>query len=204
MSLFKLAAKLLVLFCVFFSASPLLADSYQLNPANSKISFQFYHYLSDKEKISGSFPQFELDIALDDSQEIEFLAINIFTKTVRSKNNATNSLLKEKKFFDTETYNKITFRSESVENLSKVSWVTGELNIKDIYKKVILKLHKRKTTSTRSFEESYSFSGKLLLNPKDFELNKKNMQTTGQENTKQITSENLLELFFKIEVFRPF
>ena len=204
MSLFKLAAKLLVLFCVFFSASPLLADSYQLNPANSKISFQFYHYLSDKEKISGSFPQFELDIALDDSQEIEFLAINIFTKTVHSKNNATNSLLKEKKFFDTETYNKITFRSESVENLSKVSWVTGELNIKDIYKKVILKLHKRKTTSTRSFEDTYIFSGKLLLNPKDFELNKKNMQTTGQENTKQITSENLLELFFKIEVFRPF
>ena len=95
MSLFKLAAKLLVLFCVFFSASPLLADSYQLNPANSKISFQFYHYLSDKEKISGSFPQFELDIALDDSQEIEFLAINILQKQCTVK--ITQQILYSKK-----------------------------------------------------------------------------------------------------------
>ena len=30
------------------------------------------------------------------------------------------------------------------------------------------------------------------------------MRATGQKKIKQITSENLLELFFKIEVFRPF
>ena len=120
------------------------------------------------------------------------------------KNGKTDLLLKEN-FFDAQKYEQITLESESVENLSNVSWVTGELNIKDNVHKVILKLYKKKIATTRSFEDAYIFSGKLLLNPEDFELNKKNMQTTGQKNTKQaVTSENLLELFFKIEVFRPF
>ena len=207
MSPFRIFARLLVLFIVFFSTvfffnPAVFADSYQLNPESSQIDFQFYH-LNSKEKIKGTFTNFEIDISLDNSKEIEFLNITIDAARVIGKNGKTDLLLKEK-FFDTEMYNKITFRSESIENLSRVSWVTGELNIKDNVRKVILKLYKKKIATTRSFEESYTFSGKLLLNPEDFELNKKNMQTTGQKNTQQIASENLLELFFKIEVFRPF
>ena len=94
------------------------------------------------------------------------------------KNGKTDLLLKEN-FFAAQRYEQITLESESIENLSQVSWVTGELNIKDNVRKVILKLYKKKIATTRSFEESYTFSGKLLLNPEDFELNKKNMQTTG-------------------------
>ena len=211
MSLFRISARIpakllarfiIFFFAVFFFSPAVFADSYQLNLEGSQINFQFYH-LNSKEKIKGTFTNFEIDIALDSSKEIEFLNITIDVAGVIGKNGKTDLLLKEN-FFDAQKYEQITLESESVENLSNVSWVTGELNIKDNVHKVILKLYKKKIATTRSFEDAYIFSGKLLLNPEDFELNKKNMQTTGQKNTKQITSENLLELFFKIEVFRPF
>ena len=171
MSPFRIFARLLVLFIVFFSTvfffnPAVFADSYQLNPESSQIDFQFYH-LNSKEKIKGTFTNFEIDISLDNSKEIEFLNITIDAARVIGKNGKTDLLLKEK-FFDTEMYNKITFRSESIENLSRVSWVTGELNIKDNVRKVILKLYKKKIATTRSFEESYTFSGKII--PKDFPM----------------------------------
>ena len=211
MSLFRISARIpakllarfiIFFFAVFFFSPAIFAGSYELNPTQSQINFQFYH-LSGKEKISGSFAQFEVDIALDNSQEIEFLNIKIDTTSIISKNGNTNLLLKEK-FFDAQKYGQIILKSKNIENLSQVAWVTGDLNIKDNVHKVILKLYKKKIATTRSFEDAYIFSGKLLLNPEDFELNKKTMRATGQKNTKQITSENLLELFFKIEVFRPF
>ena len=131
-----------------------------------------------KEKIKGTFTNFEIDIALDSSKEIEFLNITIDAAGVIEKNGKTDLLLKEN-FFAAQRYEQITLESESIENLSQVSWVTGELNIKDNVRKVILKLYKKKIATTGSFEDVYIFSGKLLLNPEDFELNKKNMQTTG-------------------------
>ena len=72
------------------------------------------------------------------------------------KNGKTDLLLKEN-FFAAQRYEQITLESESIENLSQVSWVTGELNIKDNVRKVILKLYKKKIATTRSFEESYFF-----------------------------------------------
>ena len=143
----------------------------------AQINFQFYH-LDSKEKIKGTFTNFEIDIALDSSKEIEFLNITIDAAGVIEKNGKTDLLLKEN-FFAAQRYEQITLESESIENLSQVSWVTGELNIKDNVRKVILKLYKKKIATTGSFEDVYIFSGKLLLNPEDFELNKKNMQTTG-------------------------
>ena len=211
MSLFRISARIpakllarfiIFFFAVFFFSPAIFAGSYELNPTQSQINFQFYH-LSGKEKISGSFAQFEVDIALDNSQEIEFLNIKIDTTSIISKNGNTNLLLKEK-FFDAQKYGQIILKSKNIENLSQVAWVTGDLNIKDNVHKVILKLYKKKIATTRSFEDAYIFSGKLLLNPEDFELNKKTMRATGQKKIKTITSENLLELFFKIEVFRPF
>ncbi len=201
-----------IFFCLFFFTSSALADSYQLNSKASQIDFQFYHLpqtrKTAKEKIKGTFTNFEVDIALGSSQEIEFLNIKIDTTSIASQYKNTDLLVKEN-FFDTQKYEKITLESKKVENLSAVSWVTCELNIKDNVRKVILKLNKKKIASTRSFENAYIFSGKLLLNPEDFDLTENTTQTIGkknigEENTHQITSENLLELFFKIEVFRPF
>ena len=122
-------------------------------------------------RIKGTFTNFEIDIALDSSKEIEFFNITIDAAGVIGKNGKTDLLLKEN-FFDAQKYEQITLESESVENLSNVSWVTGELNIKDNVHKVILKLYKKKIATTRSFEDAYIFSGKLLLNPEDFELNR--------------------------------
>ena len=72
------------------------------------------------------------------------------------KNGKTDLLLKEN-FFAAQRYEQITLESESIENLSKVSWVTGELNIKDNVRKVILKLYKKKIATTGSFEEMSIF-----------------------------------------------
>ena len=83
------------------------------------------------------------------------------------KNGKTDLLLKEN-FFAAQRYEQITLESESIENLSKVSWVTGELNIKDNVRKVILKLYKKKIATTGSFEECLYFFRKTFIKSRRF------------------------------------
>ena len=90
---------------VFFFSPAVFADSYQLNLEGSQINFQFYH-LNSKEKIKGTFTNFEIDIALDSSKEIlEFFNITIDAAGVIGKNGKTDLLFVflytniERKFF---------------------------------------------------------------------------------------------------------
>jgi polyisoprenoid-binding protein YceI len=111
-------------------------DVYQVDAAHSKIGFKVAHL--GITSVAGSFKKFSGEVHLKGDNVVAAQA-TIDVPTVFTDNEKRDNHLKAEDFFSSETFPMIKFKSTSVVQNGKELVMHGQLTIRDVTKKVMLK-----------------------------------------------------------------
>jgi polyisoprenoid-binding protein YceI len=120
------------------TASRAAVETYSIDPVHSSVGFSIRHFVS---KVPGKFSKFNGTITVDrDNLEKSSVEATIETAAINTDNQKRDEHLRSADFLDATTFPKITFKSKSWKKTGTDSFdVTGDLTIKDVTKKVVLK-----------------------------------------------------------------
>lgn len=144
-----------------------MATKWVIDPAHSEVFFKVKHMVIST--ITGEFVKFQgsIESETSDFSNAKF-DFSIETDSVNTKMTDRDNHLKSADFFDSATYPKLTFTSDSGIQNDKI---TGILTIKDVSKEITLEADFGGviTDPWNNQRAGFEFSGKL--NRKDFGLN---------------------------------
>ncbi len=124
----------LLVFCGVCLASPLWAmpEHYDLEPSASKIEFS---YRFGQETITGSFPDFTIDLTLDFTRVSNSkVSVVVQTQTARGGFAFATQALRSAEVLDVEHFPEMFFRSTSVRRQDDVIVVDGMVTIRGVTK----------------------------------------------------------------------
>lgn len=119
-------------------STPALADTWELDPAHSRVGFGVTHLMVST--VEGRFPaaQATLDYEVGAVRDLE-VTVDIDVASIDTNNEQRDEHLRSADFFDVAQFPAITFRSTGVKASRKGFEIAGDLTIKGVTKRVTLK-----------------------------------------------------------------
>lgn len=153
-----------LLLTIYFSAIGFISLQERMIPVDkeSQVKFSIKNFGLN---VSGTVKGLEGSIQFDPNNlATSQMVVSVSAGTINTGNNARDSHLKKKDYFDTEKFPRIEFRSNSiVQGKNKGEFlVNGNLQIKGINKEINIPFKARK------IEIGYEFTGSFPLNRQDF------------------------------------
>jgi polyisoprenoid-binding protein YceI len=159
----SLAAALVALPAFAFAA-----DSWNIDPAHSQVSFSVKHLLISN--VRGDFDKTAGKVMLDEADITRStVEATIEVASISTRDEKRDGHLKSPDFFDAAKFPTITFKSTKVEKAGDGLKVTGDLTMHGVTKPVVLDV----TGPTKEIKDPYGLSRRALsatgkLNRKDF------------------------------------
>ena len=148
-----------------------LATTYKVDPDHTSITFRVRHLFS---QVTGRFDRFDGKIAFDPAHPQQVKVEGSIDVTSVNTNVAERDKdLRSKRFFDAETYPKITFVSTGVSNVDavkKTGKLAGKLTIHGVEKPVVLEVSYLGEGKDPWGNRRAGFSAQTTINRKDFGL----------------------------------
>ena len=148
-----------------------LATTYKVDPDHTSITFRVRHLFS---QVTGRFDRFDGKIAFDPAHPQQVKVEGSIDVTSVNTNVAERDKdLRSKRFFDAETYPKITFVSTGVSNVNavkKTGKLAGKLTIHGVEKPVVLEVSYLGEGKDPWGNRRAGFSAQTTINRKDFGL----------------------------------
>lgn len=148
------------------AASPVLADTFVIDPVHSDASFQVRHFVS---KVRGRFTDFSGTIVGDPAKPaaatVEF---TVKTASIDTAQPARDKHLRSADFFDAEKFPEITFKSTKITSTGKDKYdVAGTLTMHGVSKAVTLPVTSLGSTGPGP-DAKFGFETTTTLNRKDY------------------------------------
>lgn len=145
-----------------------LTGTYSLDVAHSRIGFVARHAMVTK--VRGSFNAFEGTATIDgEHPENSAVTLTIDAASVDTRNEQRDGHLRTNEFLDLEKYPNITFRSNAIKHLGGNDFeVTGDLQIKDVTKQVVLPLEYQGAATDPFGNHRIGFEGSIVINRSDY------------------------------------
>lgn len=164
--------KILILtsFAVLFPAL-LLAKSFTLDMAHSKVSFEVTHLVIST--VEGNFEKFSGSFDFNPKTRVlKNVSISIDTASVNTSQAKRDKHLKSAEFFNVEKNPTITFKSSSSVKVRKgrVVKLSGKLTLMGITKRVVLKVKYRGMNTDPRGNKKLGFDATMTLNRYDYNL----------------------------------
>ncbi|OIO95290.1 MAG: hypothetical protein AUJ92_08215 [Armatimonadetes bacterium CG2_30_59_28] len=173
------SARAVLITLLLIAAPRVHAETYQLDPVHSHISFKIQHLVG---WVVGDFTKYEGTIKLDENQpEKSKVEVTIQTDSLDTRNDMRDKHLKSPDFFDVAKYPNMTFKSTAVTLKGKKRfYAQGDFTLHGITKSVILKsLFNGKLDKDPWGNRRTAFSATTTLNRKDFGITWNKQLDTG-------------------------
>jgi len=141
----KFARSLVLAASVFLGSQALAADTYQVDPVHSFVSFRIQHL--EVSYTYGRFNEPTGTLVIDESDPSKStLEFSVETEKVDTGNAGRDAHLKKADFFSAAEFPQIAFKSNSVKKIDDKTWeVTGDLTLHGVTKPLTLKVNRTGT-----------------------------------------------------------
>lgn len=178
----KKFAFLLLLFTAFAFKMLLLVPD-QVVPENAKVTFAVSHISGT---VKGTLTGLQGTVVFDENNLAgSSMDVSLDANSIDTKNRARDKDLRNKKFFDVQTYPRVHFKSKEITKAGDNFEVRGDLTIKDQTREVVIPFKVQK------HENGRMFTGNFTVNRKDFNLGKSSFPPIGK--TVDVTIEALVK-----------
>lgn len=126
--------------CTFFSCDAAAGEKYKIDPQHTFTVFEYSHWGLSRQQ--GRFDRNSGLIEIDLEARNGSVLIEVDASSVSTGTNLFDVSLRSPRFFDTEKYPKIVFRSTNLvfSDSGKLIALDGDLTIKAVTKRVVLEL----------------------------------------------------------------
>jgi polyisoprenoid-binding protein YceI len=169
--------------------------SYQIDQAHSQIQFTVRHMMISKAR--GWFEKFDGTVNLDEQEPSNTTVdVRIEAASINTREPQRDGHLRSPDFLEAEKYPYLYFKSTQVEIVDKMNAkLHGNLTIKDVSRPVVLEVEYSGQAKSPWGTTSYGFSGKTVINRKDWGLEwNRTLETGGWLVGDEITIDIELEL----------
>ena len=148
------------------AASPVVADTFVVDPVHSDASFQIRHFVSN---VRGRFTDFSGTIVGDPAKpEAATVEFTVKTASIDTAQTKRDGHLRSADFFDAEKFPEITFKSTKIKASGKDKYdVTGNLTMHGVTKPIALVVTNLGSAGTGK-DAKFGFEATATLNRKDF------------------------------------
>ncbi len=167
----------LSLFAFIVFAVPALADTYDLDPAHTTISFSARHMVISY--VSGKFEKFSGSFEMDSKGALTKAMATMHVASLNSGVEKRDNHLKSPDFFDAGKFPTITFVSKKITHKGNSYTVVGDMTIKNVTKSVTLTGELLGTAVGFEGEHRAGFHAEGKINRKDFGVNFNAVLETG-------------------------
>ena len=151
-------------------AGPVLADTYDIDPAHTTFGFAVKHMVVSTVK--GNFTEFKGEFSFDPANPGEAKASAIIqTKSINTGVEKRDGHLKSPDFFDAAKYPEIKFESSSFEKSGDGYVIKGKLTIKETTKDVSIPVSINGPIEDPYKNQRVGIEGGFKINRKDYGLN---------------------------------
>jgi polyisoprenoid-binding protein YceI len=123
-----------------FTASPVFAATWEIDPAHTTIQFSVRHMMVSN--VRGQFGKFSGHVEGDETKPADArIEATIQTASIDTANEKRDEHLRSPDFLDAAKFPTITFKSKKIEKTGDAKWkVTGDLTLHGVTKEVVLDL----------------------------------------------------------------
>ncbi len=165
------------LFAVLFLAPPVLAATYDLDPAHTRIGFSAKHMVISN--VSGKFDKFTGSFEIDDKGKLIKVSATVRVASLNTGVEKRDNHLRSPDFFDVKKFPTMTFVSKRISGKSSKYTVVGDLTIKGVTKTVILSGEMLGRVVDFDGNHRAGFHAEGKINRKDFGVNFSAVLETG-------------------------
>ncbi len=142
-------------------------ETYKIDPVHSSVGFSIRHFFT---RVPGYFTKFSGTIVVDrDHMENSSVTATIDVASVNTRVEMRDNDLRSKHFFDAAKFPTITFRSKTWKRTGPDTFdVTGALAIRDVTKKVVLKVQSLGFGTGARGAKISGWEAKTALDRRDF------------------------------------
>lgn len=169
--------------------------SYKIDQAHSQIQFTVRHMMISK--VRGWFEKFDGDVNLDEQEPSNSTVdVRIEAASINTREPQRDNHLRSPDFLDAEKFPFLYFKSTRVEVEDQMqAKMHGNLTIRDISREVVLDVEYSGQAKSPWGTTSFGFSGKTVINRKDWGLEwNRTLETGGWLVGDEITIDIELEL----------
>jgi polyisoprenoid-binding protein YceI len=146
-----------------------IAGTWDADPVHSYIGFTARHLMVSK--VRGQFRSFETTFITAPDPLDSTVTVSVDTASVDTGNEARDADLRSERFFDTERYPKMTFRSVAIRPRGEDYSLEGELTVRGVTRPVSLDFEVNGFGPDPYGGTRAGFSAKGEVNRMDFEVN---------------------------------
>lgn len=165
------------LFAFVFFAAPAFAETYDLDPAHTTISFSARHMVISN--VAGKFEKFTGSFDMDGKGVLTKVAATMEVASINTGVAKRDNHLKSPDFFDAGKFPTITFVSKKITHKGNNYTVVGDMTIKNVTKSVTLTGELLGTAVGFEGEHRAGFHAEGKVNRKDFGVNFNAVLETG-------------------------
>ncbi len=164
-------ARLQILLAGVFACSAFAADTYLIRPVYSNVNFKITKWMVLPEQ--GQFREFSGTLAYDPAHpENSHVEITVQARSIDTKNEARDSVLRSDDFFDVERYPTLAFRSTEVRpNGPDSLLVIGDFTVHGTTKRITMPVKVRGVHDVPHVGKLAGFETTFTINRRDYGVN---------------------------------
>ncbi|MDM8172850.1 YceI family protein [Olivibacter sp. 47] len=150
------------------------AQKWKSDPEHSRLGFRIEHM--QISEVNGIFKDFEIEVkAAKPDFSDAVIALRAEISSIDTEVEARDKHLKDKDFFDAESYSTIQFKSKSISRIDENRYsVTGMLTMHDVTKQVTMEMvHNGTINNTVTKKRTAGFQVTGTISRSDFEIGSK-------------------------------
>ena len=161
-------AKSLITALVLLGLPLFAADTYEIDPVHSEVSFKVRHL--GISKVSGRFTKLQGTILVDELDlSKSSVDVTIEAASINTDSEGRDKHLKSADFFDVEKIPTLTFKSVAVKEVAKGKLeVTGDFTMHGVTKRIVIPITNLGTAKSPFNDVRAGFEGALTLNRGDY------------------------------------
>ena len=172
---------IILLFLIGYGIIPLFAQSqvWKIDPVHSSVRFSVKHMLITE--VVGQFKEYDATLTTSKADFSDAkLEATIIVQSIDTDNEKRDAHLKSEDFFYSEKYPKISFKSNSVEQIDEKTFrITGDLTIRGITKTVVFETSYGGTITDPYGNSRSGWQASTTVNRFDFGLKWNQVMETG-------------------------
>lgn len=158
-----------LLLTAFFLAGPVNAETFDVDPAHSRIGFAVKHMVVSA--VQGEFGKFQGTFDLDDKDSLVKAEATIDIVSINTREEKRDAHLKSPDFFDITMFPDMKFVSRKVSGKKGKYSVIGDLTIKGVTKPVALSAQMNGPIKDMQGLKRVGFRAEGKINRKDYGIN---------------------------------